>query len=190
MAVERCGDACRAFARLIQVLQGRGRPMAQTAENIHEQYPLDGAALRLATDGTPTLIGLECADCGTRAFPPAPVCQCCRRTPLCFPIADLYTRSVVHVAPRVGTCRILRVTLICRKRCVFAHIVTSMRWIWKRHGGNADDDRCRRERWDGGKRIHPAKVVMRRFRIGVGMIPLLNIGKKRWLKSAAGVGHN
>ena len=31
--------------------------MAQTAENIHEQYPLDGAALRLATDGTPTLIG-------------------------------------------------------------------------------------------------------------------------------------
>ena len=39
--------------------------MAQTAENIHEQYPLDGAALRLATDGTPTLIGLQCADCGT-----------------------------------------------------------------------------------------------------------------------------
>ena len=78
--------------------------MAQTAENIHEQYPLDGAALRLATDGTLKLIGLECADCGTRAFPPAPVCpECMSENVRDFELSDsgsLYTWSVVHVAPK------------------------------------------------------------------------------------------
>jgi len=78
--------------------------MAQTAEDIHEQYPLDGAALRLTADGTPTLIGLECGDCGTKAFPPAPVCpECMSENVGDLELSDrgsLYTWSVVHVAPR------------------------------------------------------------------------------------------
>ncbi|MGB0629583.1 MAG: Zn-ribbon domain-containing OB-fold protein [Alphaproteobacteria bacterium] len=78
--------------------------MAQTAEDIHEQYPLDGSALRLAADGTPTLIGLECRECGTKAFPPAPVCpECMSENVTDAELSDhgsLYTWSVVHVAPK------------------------------------------------------------------------------------------
>ena len=78
--------------------------MAQSAEDIHEQFPLDGNALRVAADGTPTLIGLECIDCGARAFPPAPVCpECMSENVSDIALSGsgtLYTWSVVHVAPK------------------------------------------------------------------------------------------
>ena len=102
--------------------------MAQTAKDIHEQYPLDGRALRLAADGTPTMIGLECGDCGTKAFPPAPVCPECMSENISeFNLSDrgsLYTWSVVHVAPSGWNIPYISgyVDLPERVR-VFAHIV-------------------------------------------------------------------
>ena len=78
--------------------------MAHAAEDIHEIYPLDGAALRLSGDGAPTLIATRCRDCETRVFPPVPVCPECMsenvdETSLSTN-GSLYTWSVVHVAPR------------------------------------------------------------------------------------------
>ena len=77
--------------------------MSETAEDIHEKYPLDGSALRLAADGAPTLIGLECRDCGSKVFPPAAVCpECMSENVRKLDLSDkgsLYTWSVVYVAP-------------------------------------------------------------------------------------------
>lgn len=78
--------------------------MAQTAEQIHEDFPLDGNALRVGADGTPTLIGMSCGDCGAKAFPPAPVCPECMSEKISdielSQTGSLYTWSVVHVAPK------------------------------------------------------------------------------------------
>ena len=77
--------------------------MAQTAQDIHEHLPLDGNALRIAADGMPTLVGLQCGDCGTKAFPPAMVCPECMSENVddvtLSGHGSLYTWSVVHVAP-------------------------------------------------------------------------------------------
>ena len=64
---------------------------------------LAGDALRVADDGGPRLVGIACADCGARAFPPAPVCSDCmsedvREIELSRD-GSLYAFSVVHVAP-------------------------------------------------------------------------------------------
>ena len=48
-----------------------------TAKNIHEHLPLDGRALRFGPNGKPRLIGMECKNCGARAFPPSSVCPEC-----------------------------------------------------------------------------------------------------------------
>lgn len=78
--------------------------MAQTAEDIHEQLPLAGDALRVAADGTPTLVGMACGDCGAKAFPPVPVCPECMSENVTdadlSAAGSLYTWSVVHVAPK------------------------------------------------------------------------------------------
>ena len=78
--------------------------MAQTAEKIHEEFPLDGNALRFAADGMPTLIGMACDDCGAKTFPPAPVCPECMSENVSdidlSQTGSLYTWSVVHVAPK------------------------------------------------------------------------------------------
>ena len=78
--------------------------MAQTAEKLHEDFPLDGNALRIGADGAPTLIGMACGDCGAKAFPPAPVCPECMSENVAdidlSQTGSLYTWSVVHVAPK------------------------------------------------------------------------------------------
>ena len=75
------------------------------AETVHAEPPLiAGDAVRIDADGRPTLIGSECADCGTRVFPPVALCPECMGDSL-EPLAlarsgRLYSYSTVHVAPR------------------------------------------------------------------------------------------
>ena len=74
-----------------------------TAKNIHEHLSLDGRALRFGPNGKPSLIGMECKNCGARAFPPSSVCpECMSENISDVELSDhgsLYTWSVVHVAP-------------------------------------------------------------------------------------------
>lgn len=78
--------------------------MAQAAEELQDHPFLAGAAIRESADGAPHLYGTECADCGTKFFPPAPVCPECMSESVgeieLGPDGTLYSWSVVHVAPK------------------------------------------------------------------------------------------
>ena len=78
--------------------------MAQGARELDEHPLLAGDAVREAADGGVRLIGTECGDCGTKFFPPAPVCPGCMSENVTgVELANegtLYSWSVVHVAPR------------------------------------------------------------------------------------------
>jgi len=66
-----------------------------------------GEAVRAGADGAPVLVGSVCAGCGTRVFPPVPVCPECMSddmAPRELPRqGKLYSWSVVHVAPKRWT---------------------------------------------------------------------------------------
>ena len=61
-------------------------------------------AIAVDADGTVHLVGGQCADCGARAFPRAPVCTNCMSEnigPARLPREGvLYAFSTVHVAPK------------------------------------------------------------------------------------------
>ncbi len=82
--------------------------MPATAPAPVRNAPHIGRTLRpadtiLAEDGELRLAGAECADCGTRIFPAAPVCPSCNgermKTLPLGAIGTLYAYSTVHVAP-------------------------------------------------------------------------------------------
>ncbi|MEX2454294.1 MAG: Zn-ribbon domain-containing OB-fold protein [Rhodospirillaceae bacterium] len=78
--------------------------MAHTAEDLHEHPFLAGDAVRLASDGRARLYGTGCNDCGTKIFPPTPVCpECMSENVSEIELSGegtLYSWSVVHVAPK------------------------------------------------------------------------------------------
>jgi len=82
--------------------------MSSPAPAATRRPPTAGRTLRaadvtLAADGSPRLCGAECAACGTRIFPAAPVCPSCNSEEM-KPLSlsghgVLYAFSTVHVAP-------------------------------------------------------------------------------------------
>lgn len=78
--------------------------MAEAAGDIEEHPLLAGDAMRVGADGAACLVGTLCNNCGTRVFPPVPVCPECMsenvaETDLATD-GTLYSWSVVHVAPK------------------------------------------------------------------------------------------
>jgi uncharacterized OB-fold protein len=78
--------------------------MGQAAEDTIEQPLLAGSAVRVGADGTVYLVGVQCAGCQTKVFPPVPVCPECMSEDIdridLSSDGSLYSWSVVHVAPK------------------------------------------------------------------------------------------
>ena len=81
--------------------------MARCAQDLHEQPLLAGDAVRMKSDGTVRLIGGECQACKAKTFPLVFVCPECMSEDIAdveLPDSgELYTWSVVHVAPKGWT---------------------------------------------------------------------------------------
>jgi uncharacterized OB-fold protein len=88
--------------------ESAGGKMMQPADAAQRRAPRAGRVLRSADvasapDGRLHLCAAECAQCGTRIFPAAPVCPTCNaeqmRPLLLSGQGTLYAYSTVHVAP-------------------------------------------------------------------------------------------
>lgn len=75
--------------------------MGEAAEELQSEAFLSPGAVRIAADGSPSLLGNYCRTCGTRMFPCAPVCPSCMGENLAeeeMPRSGIvYTFSIVHV---------------------------------------------------------------------------------------------
>jgi uncharacterized OB-fold protein len=65
---------------------------------------LPGEALGVSADGKPVLLGAVCRACGSRMFPPSPVCSTCMSEDVereAMPrTGTLYSFTTVHVGPK------------------------------------------------------------------------------------------
>jgi uncharacterized OB-fold protein len=82
----------------------KGEEEMATGPNVSDAIFMDGAALDLAAEGGPQLVGGECADCGQKVFPAASMCFQCLSEQV-RPVGlgregKLYSFSVVRIAPK------------------------------------------------------------------------------------------
>ncbi len=102
--------------------------MAHGAQDFHEQPLLAGDAVRRRSDGTVRLVGGECQACKEKTFPLVFVCPECMSEDIAgieLPdVGELYTWSVVHVAPKGWTVPYIAGYVDLRDSVrVFSHIV-------------------------------------------------------------------